>query len=155
VSSGQLGISSTDVSRDCDGNPGDPSRLVLVVEDHDDSRRLMERLLQSLGYDPILAHDGRSGLEAASARQPAVALIDLGLPGGMDGFGVARELRAKWGRSIRLIALTGYGEAEFGEQSRAAGFEHHLTKPVHPDHLIRLLTEFIGPPTDFSAGGPQ
>jgi CheY-like chemotaxis protein len=130
----------------------DGSRCVLVVEDHEDSLRLMQRLLSTLGYEPLLAGDGASGLITARARKPAVALVDLGLPGDMDGFAVARQLRAEFGATVRLVALTGQDEV-FLEEGGDAGFERHLQKPVLPERLIAILSEFIGPPTEPSAGG--
>jgi CheY-like chemotaxis protein len=134
-----------------DGAGGD-SRCVLVVEDHEDSLRLMQRLLSTLGYEPLLAVDGASGLKTARVRRPAVALVDLGLPGDMDGFALARQLRSEFGATVRLVALTGQDEITL-EEGGDAGFERHLQKPVHPERLIAILSEFIGPPTEPPAGG--
>src|SRR5436305_1781106 len=77
-----------------------------------DARGPMHRLLQMWGYDPHVAEDGPTGVRAALAHRPAVALIDLGLPG-LDGYEVARRIRAApGGAAVRLVALTGYGEPE-------------------------------------------
>jgi CheY-like chemotaxis protein len=71
---------------------------------------------------------------------PDVALIDIGLPG-LDGYQVARALRAAEGRRIRLIALTGYGQPEDRQRALDAGFDAHLVKPVDVDELARVLAE--------------
>src|SRR4029450_4829800 len=84
--------------------PG-PRPRILVVEDHEDSREMLRQLLELEGYDVEVAADGRLGVDAALARPPMVALIDLGLPG-LDGFGGARAIREVLGRSLWLVALT-------------------------------------------------
>jgi CheY-like chemotaxis protein len=86
-----------------------------------------------------VAHDGPAALRAAQATRPDVALLDLGLPG-MDGYQVAQRHRASLPYRPTLVALTGYGQDEARRRSRQAGFDHHLTKPVDPDELKRLLT---------------
>jgi CheY-like chemotaxis protein len=86
------------------------------------------------------AGDGRAGLERARRFRPDVVLCDIGLPGGLDGYAVARELRADPAfAGLRLIALTGYGQAEDQRQAHEAGFDLHLTKPVDPAKLLQLL----------------
>jgi CheY-like chemotaxis protein len=131
-------------------------RRVLIVEDNPDARRLMHRLLQTWGYDTRVAEDGPSGVEAALAHRPVVALIDLGLPG-IDGYEVARRIRAgSGGAAVRLVALTGYGELEDRDRAADAGFDLHLLKPVHPDRLLQALVELGGPPPPTPlAGGAQ
>jgi CheY-like chemotaxis protein len=132
-------------------------RRVLIVEDNPDARRLMHRLLQLWGYDTRVADDGPSGVEAALAHRPVVALIDLGLPG-IDGYEVARRIRAgSGGAAVRLVALTGYGELEDRDRAADAGFDLHLLKPVHPDRLLQALVELGGPPPPTSPlpGGIQ
>ena len=117
---------------------------VLVVEDHHDARRLMQRLLKMWGYQADAADDGPGGVDAALTGRPHVALIDLGLPG-LDGYEVARRIRASLGTDIRLVALTGYGEPEDRDRATAAGFDLHLVKPVHPDKLAQALAELCKP----------
>lgn len=131
------------------------ARRVLVVEDHADARRLMQRLLQMWGYEAHAAEDGPSGVAAALAHRPAVALIDLGLPG-IDGYEVARQVRAALGGGIRLVALTSYSDLEDRDRTIQAGFDLHLVKPVHPDQLSQALADLTGPPSNGPAGGePQ
>jgi len=111
-------------------------RHVLVVEDNADHRDTLVMLLEALGHEVVSAGDGPSGVEAGVANRPEVAIVDIGLPG-FDGFEVGRRLRQALGGSVKLVALTGYGQASDRERSRAAGFDVHLTKPAEVDELAR------------------
>jgi signal transduction histidine kinase/CheY-like chemotaxis protein len=114
-------------------------RRVLLVEDHADARRILALMLTRSGHDVRTAEDGPGALAEARRFAPEVVLLDIGLPG-MDGYAVARQLRTmpQCG-GARLIALTGYGQAEDREQSREAGFDEHLLKPVEPANLLALI----------------
>ncbi|HWE37965.1 MAG TPA: response regulator [Isosphaeraceae bacterium] len=116
-----------------------PPLHVLVVDDNADAARLLARLLEVNGHHAEVAYDGPTALERAQARPPDVVLLDIGLPG-MDGYEVARKLRASVGldRAL-LVALTGYGQEEDRRRSREAGMDVHLTKPVDPRTLKELL----------------
>jgi CheY-like chemotaxis protein len=117
-------------------------RRVLIVEDNRDAQEALQCLLELWGHEALVAADGTSGYESAVALRPDVALIDLGLPG-MDGYEVARKVRAALGSaSPLLIALTGYGAPEQRSQALAAGFDLHIVKPVEPDRLSMLLEEY-------------
>jgi signal transduction histidine kinase/CheY-like chemotaxis protein len=117
----------------------DPSaHCVLVVEDNPDGRETLQLLLQLWGYQVEVAEDGLQGVKKALALRPELALIDIGLPG-LDGYQVARQLRAAVGPAIRLVAVTGYGGPQDRSRSREAGFDLHLVKPVDPDVLRELL----------------
>jgi CheY-like chemotaxis protein len=119
--------------------PASRPRRILVVEDNDDAREMLRTALTLGGHDVHEAADGRTGLEMAAALRPDVALIDVGLPG-LDGYEVARRLAAIRGReSMRLIAITGYGQTEDRRRALDAGFDAHLTKPVAPEQLAELL----------------
>lgn len=86
-----------------------------------------------------MAHDGRRALELAREFEPHVILLDVGLPL-INGYEVARRVREQpWGRSIRLIAVTGWGQEQDRQQALEAGFDHHLTKPLDPARLASLL----------------
>ena len=114
-----------------------PARI-LIVEDHADSRAMLAEMLGFEGHEVIAVADGTQALAAALGSPPDVAIIDIGLHG-MDGHEVARRLRQAHGASVLLIAVTGYGQAEDIEQSREAGFDAHVTKPVSPDELLDLI----------------
>jgi len=112
---------------------------VLVIEDNFDSREMLRVALELAGHRVDVAEDGREGVESARRNRPAVALVDIGLPG-MDGYEVATQLRKHLGDSIRLIALTGYGQSEDRERTKMAGFDVHLVKPVTPEQVADALT---------------
>ena len=101
---------------------------------------MMRELLEMEGFRVDVAADGEDGIEQALALRPSVALVDIGLPT-MDGYEVARRVRAALGDGITLVALTGYGHPENAERATAAGFDAHLTKPVALDRLAALLAE--------------
>jgi signal transduction histidine kinase len=120
------------------------ARRVLVVEDHLDTSETLRDLLELSGFEVEIAGSGTDGVAAARQFHPDVVLCDLGLPG-MDGYEVASTLRRDPATAAaRLIALTGYGGEEDRRRSLEAGFDVHLTKPVDPGLLRRLL----------STGGP-
>jgi PAS domain S-box-containing protein len=118
---------------------GARSRRVLVVEDSPDARQSLCLLLKLAGHEVEACEDGPTGLARLHAFRPDVALIDLGLPG-MDGYSVAREARGRpETRAIRLVAVTGYGQAEDRRRALAAGFDLHVTKPVDASMLDEML----------------
>jgi signal transduction histidine kinase/ActR/RegA family two-component response regulator len=121
-------------------HPPSHPRHVLIIEDGPDARRALGRLLEIWGHRVEVAEDGTRGVERAIASRPDVALIDIGLPG-LNGYEVARRLRQVLGDKIRLIALTGYGQPDDHERTRAAGFDRHLVKPVNPRLLSRMLQD--------------
>jgi signal transduction histidine kinase/integral membrane sensor domain MASE1 len=112
---------------------------VLIVEDNDDARETLKMCLELAGCSVSCAEDGSRGVQAARAERPDVALVDIGLPG-LDGYEVARRIRAApEGRSIHLVALTGYGQEEDKRLAEEAGFDAHLVKPVAPERLLDLI----------------
>src|SRR5437762_591673 len=114
------------------------ARRVLIIEDQADARRALQRLLQIWGHHVEIAEDGPSGLETAMKVSPDVALVDVGLPG-LDGYEVARRIRAALGENVRLVALTGYGQPEDRERAFDAGFDLHLVKPVDREELAKSV----------------
>jgi CheY-like chemotaxis protein len=115
-------------------------RRVLVVEDNADARVGVQLLLEQLGYVVETAVDGTDGLAKLAQFHPDIALIDVGLPG-MDGYELARVARSRPEmRDIRLVAITGYGQAKDRQRALDAGFDLHLAKPVDPIALQALLT---------------
>src|SRR5262245_3241863 len=107
---------------------------------------MLRVLFRSQGHDVHEAADGQAGVELAASLAPDVALVDVGLPA-LDGYEVARRIRAgKGGALVRLIAITGYGQAEDRTRALEAGFDAHLTKPVTPEALAeRLGSALAGP----------
>jgi signal transduction histidine kinase len=115
-----------------------PSRDILIVEDNVDARETLRKLLELQGHRVRVAAEGATALEAVRAAPPEVALVDIGLPG-MDGYEIARRVRANPGRRVTLIALTGYGLPEDRRRSAEAGFDLHLVKPVDYEKLEEAL----------------
>ena len=121
---------------------GGTARHVLVIEDNADAREMLRIALELDGHRVETAADGTSGVETALRTTPDLVLVDIGLPG-LDGYAVARQLRAVLGHRVTLVALTGYGQSEDRRRTSEAGFDAHLVKPVDPDVLSRALaTDF-------------
>jgi CheY-like chemotaxis protein len=114
-----------------------PTR-VLIVEDNGDAADTLRALLESIGYDVATAYNGESALNAARTFEPDVVLCDIGLPGEVNGYDVARSLRASGQRAF-LVAVTGFGRAQDIRQAHEAGFDAHLTKPMRLAQLEDLL----------------
>lgn len=116
-----------------------PSRGILIVDDNVDAAEGLERLLTLKGHEVMTAHTGQDALERLEHFHAELVLLDLGLPG-MDGFEVAVRMRAMPGGSARrIVALTGWGQAEDKERTRSAGFDDHLTKPIRAAEIFALL----------------
>jgi CheY-like chemotaxis protein len=124
------------------GASGAPGRRVLLIEDNDDARTAMLRLLRLWGHGVEVAATGAEGVRLAVASPPEVMLVDIGLPD-VDGYEVARRVRAALGPGVCLVALTGYGLPEDRQRTAAAGFDHHVIKPIHPDLLQNLLRDGV------------
>jgi PAS domain S-box-containing protein len=120
--------------------PGRPLR-VLVVDDNKDAADSLQMVLENQGGHSVrVAYDGAAGVAAAQEFHPDVALLDIGLPKGLDGYEVARRIRSVPGLNrIPVVALTGYGRSEDRLRSGEAGFTAHLVKPVDPKELRDLL----------------
>ncbi len=115
-----------------------PPADVLLIEDNDDARQSLRALLEHEGHRVAETADGTSGLNRDETMRPDIVLIDIGLPG-LDGYEVARCIRARRGTDPILVAITGYGQIDDQRRSLEAGFDAHLTKPVSPDQLTGLL----------------
>ena len=119
--------------------PPTPGRRVLVVDDNLDAAEMLAILLRRRGHVVELAHDGPSALEVFERFEPDAALLDIGLPV-MDGYELAQRIRRRAeDRDVLLVAVTGYGQETDREKSRAAGFAHHLVKPVSTKALLSIL----------------
>ncbi|MBY0494907.1 MAG: response regulator [Cyanobacteria bacterium] len=112
---------------------------ILVVDDSQDGADSLAFLLKAAGHEVFTAYDGRSAIQLAEQHRPDAALLDIGMPE-VSGYDVARAIRREaWGRPMRLIALTGWGQAEHRRRSIEAGFDDHLVKPVELDLLENVL----------------
>ncbi|MFL6709848.1 MAG: ATP-binding protein [Massilia sp.] len=117
------------------------ARRVLVVDDSVDGAETLVELLEALGQEADCVHTGGAAIAAAQAQHYDLVLLDLGLPD-ISGIQVALHLRGKpWGRSLRLVALTGLGQQQDRDLTRAAGFDLHLVKPVRIEDLMALVAE--------------
>jgi CheY-like chemotaxis protein len=116
-----------------------PLRRVLIDDDDVDAAEMLAALLRCEGYSVAVAVDGPSALVQAGGFRPEIALLDIGLPV-MDGYEPARRLRAASDTAgIRLVALTGYGQATDRARALSAGFLEHLVKPIPPEALLSTL----------------
>jgi CheY-like chemotaxis protein len=118
-------------------------RRVLVIEDNDDAREMLKMWLVLEGHDVLEATNGVDGARILISERPEVAFIDIGLPV-MDGYEVARTVRRQADHATRLVALTGYGQAEDRQRSFDAGFDDFVVKPVDPARLTEILGERTG-----------
>jgi PAS domain S-box-containing protein len=136
-----------------DPKPADPkprpepasvaARRVLIVDDNADALHLLASALLLLGYEPVTAEDGPEALALANQMRPSIALLDIGLPG-MDGYDLARRLRGMdHSKSLRLVAVTGYGSAGDRARALAAGFDEHLVKPVSIDGVREVIERLV------------
>jgi two-component system, chemotaxis family, CheB/CheR fusion protein len=122
-----------------DPNPA-VSKRILVADDNRDGAETMSMLLKLSGHEVYLAHSGSEALEVAKRERPDIAVLDIGMPD-LNGYQVAERIRNEaWGERMKLIAVTGWGQAEDKRRALGAGFNHHLTKPVDPNQLEALFT---------------
>jgi CheY-like chemotaxis protein/two-component sensor histidine kinase len=114
---------------------------VIIVDDNDDAADMLSVMLTGWGHDARAAYTSAAALELAETFKPEVVLLDLGLPG-LDGYGVAERLRGReWAADVKLFAVTGRGQDDDRERTRAAGFREHFVKPVSPDILRDALAK--------------
>jgi signal transduction histidine kinase len=126
---------------------------VLIVDDNVDSAQTSLWMLDLMGHKAMLAHEGVTALEMARDLNPDVVLLDIGMPG-MDGYEVCRQLRQMPEmKNKTVIAQTGWGQESDRQKAFAAGFDHHITKPVSLDLLTQLLSDIRRTAT--KAGEPQ
>jgi CheY-like chemotaxis protein len=119
--------------------PAASSRRVLIVDDNKDAADSMALLVETVGHKVRTAYDGHGALDAAFAFAPHVLLLDLGVPG-LNGFEIARSIRRQpWGKTVALIAVTGWGQEQDRRRTAEAGFDAHLIKPVSKADLLSAL----------------
>jgi two-component system CheB/CheR fusion protein len=141
AASKNLAVNDSAIASSSDGlrhsNPS--AKRIVLVEDIDDNREMLQSILELDGHEVFTAMDGEAGCEAILTQIPDIALIDIGLPG-MDGYEVARRVRRNSNcENVRLVALTGYGQSSDIANALAAGFDAHLVKPVDPHSLAAIL----------------
>jgi PAS domain S-box-containing protein len=124
--------------------PPSTRRRILVADDNVDAVASMAMLLELMGNEVIVAHDGQQACEIAAQFQPAVVILDIGMPR-LNGYAACRQMRSQaWSADTTIIALTGWGQQEDKRRSEEAGFDHHLVKPVDPSVLEKLLGDLRG-----------
>jgi PAS domain S-box-containing protein len=126
-------------------------RKVLVVDDNRDAAETLSTLIRLYGCEVMTSFNGLEALEVAEVFQPDVALLDIGMPG-LNGYEMAQQIRQRlWGKRMRLIAVTGWGQEDDKRRAMAAGFDYHLRKPIDSDSLKSLL-KVGGKTLDASSG---
>ena len=116
---------------------------ILVVDDNRDSAESIATLLQLSGHRTFIVHDGVAAVEAAEHFRPDVVLLDVGLPK-ISGIEACRRIRSQpWGKTMVIVALTGWGQENDRRNTREAGFDAHLVKPVDYDNLLQLIAALL------------
>jgi CheY-like chemotaxis protein len=114
-------------------------RRVLVVDDNRDAAMSLAMMLKLMGNETRTAHDGQEAIDVAAAFRPDLILLDIGMPR-LNGYDTAKQIRQQsWGKTIVLVALTGWGQDEDRRKSDEAGFDSHMVKPIEPAALEKLL----------------
>jgi CheY-like chemotaxis protein len=115
---------------------------ILLADDNGDAAFSLGALLEIGGHEVLIAHDGEEALQIARQSTPDAMILDIGMPR-LTGDQVARAVRSEpWGARALLVAVTGWGEPDDKERTSAAGFDHHLIKPVDVDEVEKLLRDF-------------
>jgi CheY-like chemotaxis protein len=119
-----------------------PPRTIMVVDDNRDAAGTLASVLRLLGHDVTVAAGGSEALDLLALRPSwDVFILDIGMPD-MTGHELVRRFRERMGdHPARLIALTGYGQLHDEAASRAAGFHHHVVKPVDVERIVALIAE--------------
>lgn len=119
------------------------STRILVVEDHEDNRRILRDLLTSAGYEPLEAVTGEEGVALAGTHRPDLILMDIQLPG-LDGYEATRRIKADPAlRHIPIIAVTSYALSGDDVKAREAGCDAYVTKPFSPRALLAQVREYL------------
>ena len=119
----------------------DARPVVLVVEDFEDNRFMMRRLLEMSGYEVVEAVNGRQAIEMAESLRPDIILMDLSLPM-LDGLTATRQIRQREGLGkVPIVAVSAHDSADFHAEALAAGCNEYVTKPIDFDQLVQLLNQ--------------
>jgi len=120
-------------------------RRILIVDDNADAAASLALLLKISGHETQTANDGLEAVRTAETFLPDVVLLDIGLPK-LNGFDACRQIRQQeWGRSMKIVALTGWGQEGDRREATEAGFDAHMLKPVDYRDLMTVLSG-MGPP---------
>jgi two-component system cell cycle response regulator DivK len=120
------------------------SKRILVVEDHEDNRKILRILLKNTGFQMLEAWDGESALKSAAQERPDLILMDIQLPG-INGYDVARRIKADPElRDIPVIAVTSFALSGDEGKAREAGCDGYITKPYSPRDLLKKIREYLG-----------
>jgi CheY-like chemotaxis protein len=123
--------------------PSTVSRRILVVDDNVDAAKMLSVLLELDRHIVRRAATAAEALEILRTFKAQIALLDIGLPGGMSGLDLARAIRADGSlEGILLVAVTGWGQDEDLRRSREAGFDRHLTKPTEAEELAEVIESY-------------
>jgi two-component system, cell cycle response regulator DivK len=121
------------------------SKRILVIEDQEDNRQILQDLLTSADFEVIEAVDGEAGVAAATAQRPDLILMDIQLPL-LDGYEATRRIKANPAlRAIPIIVITSYALSGDDEKARAAGCDAYFSKPVSPRQLLAKVREYLSP----------
>ncbi|WP_338762898.1 response regulator [Massilia sp. METH4] len=111
---------------------------IFVVDDNHDSADILAEILRFKGFDVHVAYDGTQAIAMANGIPPDVVFLDLGMPG-LDGYAVARALRARHGPYVHIVALTAWSDAATLAKVDEAGFDRHLAKPSNLDTIVAII----------------
>jgi CheY-like chemotaxis protein len=126
---------------EADPVPATRGLSIVLADDNRDSAESLKMLLELEGHAVQAAHDGEEAFALVESVRPRVVLLDIGMPK-LNGYEVAAKIRMQaWGRELRLIALTGWGQSQDRRRAAEAGFDHHLTKPVELDTVLSLVRQ--------------
>jgi two-component system response regulator len=129
-------------------------KLFLLVEDFEDSRFMMRRLLEMAGYAVIEASDGEQAVALAISEQPELILMDLSLPK-LDGLAATRQIRQyKEARNTPIVAISAHDSPESRTEALAAGCDEYVTKPIDFDQLGEVLKHFLSADRPRNQGRP-
>jgi signal transduction histidine kinase/ActR/RegA family two-component response regulator len=133
-----------------------PRGKVVIADDNRDAADSLKLLLELSGYDTFVAYNGQEALDFGARERPSAFILDVGMPD-MTGYEVARRIRQQaWGRNALLVAVTGWGQDDDKERAKAAGFDHHFTKPVNTEAVEQVLVASLKmrpPLMSHAAGG--
>jgi two-component system CheB/CheR fusion protein len=133
-------VAAAPAASDSTAKPATARQTILIADDNHDAAESLSMLLKLSGHEVHVAHSGGQAFEAAKQLRPDIGIFDIGMPD-FNGYELAEKIRHEaWGKALRLIALTGWGQESDKRRAAMAGFDHHLTKPVDPDELEKLFS---------------